>query len=193
MPGNEQQSHQLWKSQEEESMELSTELVRAKALRYEKESVAVYWTVLAITPLFVGAFLYNMFRLNEPWLVAGAGLALTAFVGMVWKVVRTGPTKLVPAEPCAHFLRREFEAKRKGLLCVRTWLLLLIPAVVASWWGDGPELRARALGIHSPSVLNLLKGPAPLIVMGLIVGFLWFAFSHQARKVDLEIENLRDD
>jgi hypothetical protein len=47
MQGNDrEQSHQdLWKSQEEGPMQMTSDEVRAKASKYERESVLVYWVV----------------------------------------------------------------------------------------------------------------------------------------------------
>jgi hypothetical protein len=172
-------------------MQMTSDEVRAKASKYERESVLVYWVVaLGLTPLFLTAFIYNLVRLREPLLIAGTGLALATYCLIAWPLVRNGPNRIAPAEPCLDFLRREFEAKRRGLLWVRGCVLLLIPAVLVSWWGGGPALRAKTLGIQSPWLLSLLRGPAPLIVLALVIAFLWFAFSSQARKIEREINKL---
>jgi cbb3-type cytochrome oxidase subunit 3 len=38
---------------------------------------------------------------------------------------------------------------------------------------------------------EMISGPAYLIFIGLIVGFLWFAFWHSGRKVAREIAELK--
>jgi hypothetical protein len=192
MQGNDREhSHQdLWKSQEDVPMKITSDEVRVKAIRYERESLLVYWVVMGLTPLFFAAFLYNLVRLREPLLIAGTGFGLATWCSIAWKILRNGPNRISPVEPCLDFLRREFEGKRRGLLWVRGCVLLLIPAVMFSWWGGGPVLRAQAWGTRSPRVLSFLAGPGMLVAMAPIIAFLWFAFSRQARKVKGEIDKL---
>lgn len=193
MHGDErEQSHEdLWKSQEDESMPVSTEEVRAKAGRYERENVRVYWVaLLGLAPLAVAAFGYNLIQFHGPWLVAGNVWALAVFCTILWGLVRNGPRRMGSEEPCVHFLRREFEGKRQMLLRVRWLVLLFFPAVLASWLGGGPALRAEALGIQAPWRLQYLRGPGPLIVTALVLAMVWFGFSIAARKAGREMEKL---
>jgi len=88
-----------------------------------------------------------------------------------------------------NFLRREFEAKRQGLLWARRCWLLLIPAMLASWWGGGP-LRGKALGIRPSWWPSLLNQHEPLIVTSLVVAFVWFTLWKEARKVERETDKL---
>jgi hypothetical protein len=192
MQGNDrEQSHQdLWKSQEDGPMQITTDEVRAKARRYERENVLVFWAMLGLTPLFLALFIYNVVRLREPLLVqVGGGLAVATFCCIAGRFVWKGPNRIVPGEPCVHFLRREFEGKRQGLLWARRWWLLLVPAMLASWWGGGP-LRGKALGIRPSWWPSLLKEYEPLIVTSLVVAFVWFAFWKEGRKVEREIDKL---
>jgi hypothetical protein len=66
----------------------------------------------------------------------------------------------------------------------------LAPGIVVLWWGGGPVLGAKTLGIQSVRWLRILEGPMPLIVIALILAFEWFAFSKEVRRVDREIEKL---
>jgi len=181
----------LWKLQEDEPMEMAAAEVRAKARRYRRESVLVYWVVLGLAPLLLAAFIHNIMRFRDPWLIVGQGFGLATVFCIAWRVVRNGPTRMLPTEPCVHFLRREFEGKRRGLLWVRGCLLLLIPAVLASWWGGGPVAGAKALGVKSPWLLSVIGGSAPLIVIAVLLALVWFAFSKEARRFERELENLR--
>jgi hypothetical protein len=146
--------------------------------------------MLILTPLFIAGFVHNLLVLRDPWIRTGAAWALATFLYMFWGLLRKGANRLAPEEPCTRFLRREFEGKRRGLLRIQRGLLLLIPAVLASWWGGGPVLGAKNLGVHSTRVLDLLAGPALPVVMALIIAFCWFSFWMQTRKVDREIERL---
>jgi len=192
MQGNdrEQSFQDLWKSQEEGPMQITTDEVRAKARWYERENVLVFWAMLGLMPVFLGWFIYELVRLREPPLVIlGRGLVVATFCGIAWRLVWNGPRRITPGEPCMHFLRREFEGKRQGLVWARRCWLLLIPAMLASWWGGGP-LRGKALGIRPSWWPSLLKEHEPLIVTSLVVAFVWFAFWKEGRKVEREIEKL---
>ena len=112
-------------------------------------------------------------------------LALCCYV--CW-ALRRGPLKMAPAEPCLEFLRLGYEVQRRALLGVRRGLVLFAPAILALWWGGGPVLAAKNLGVHSARVLGVLAGPTPLIVMAVVLSFIWFAFWKESRKVDREIE-----
>lgn len=182
---------ELWKSQEDDEMDITSDEIRAKAYQHERHSVRVYWVLITITPPFIAAFVHNLIYFRDPWLRFGAIWAVAAFCYIVWHLIRKRPTRIQPAEPCAQYLRREYATKRDGLVWVRRAVLLFFPAVVATWFGGGPLLRAKSLGITSPFVLHMLGGPAPLIGMALILALVWFAFSHELRKLDREIETLR--
>jgi hypothetical protein len=84
------------------------------------------------------------------------------------------------------------EGQRNALLQVRRFVSLLIPAIAASWWGGGPAVKARALGIVPSSPLfRFSGGPGPFLIVGLALAFVWFAFGDAAEKAKREIENLR--
>jgi hypothetical protein len=190
----EQSLEELWKSQEDESMQISTDEVCAMARRWERKNVPVYWVLLGLTALSVAAYLSGLikFLMNSPspWLIAGNAwmLALCCYVG--W-TLRRGPLKMAPAGPCLEFLRRGYEVQRRTLLGVRRGVVLFAPAILALWWGGGPVLAAKNLGVQSARVLRLLAGSTPLIVMALVLAFIWFAFWKEGQKVDHEIEKLR--
>ena len=170
-------------------MPVTTEEICALVRKTEREARIVRWTALVLVPLFAVAFLHNLATLHNPWIIAGTAWALTAFC-YVWELVWRGPNPMQPEEPCVGFLRREFAGKRRGLLRIQRGLLLLIPAIVSCWWGGGPYLRAKSLGVQSPRWLGLYSGPVPLIALGLIIAFCSFSFWMQVRKVDNEIEML---
>lgn len=157
MQGNSREStpQDLWKAQEDGAVTMASDEVRARANRYERESVLVYRVTLGLTPLFLFLFIYNLARLSGPLLLAGTGLALAAYCLIAWKVLRGGPHRSAPAEPCLDYLRREFDQKRRGLLWVRGCVLLLAPAVLVSWWG-GAGFPGQSIG-HS---ISLVAGPS---------------------------------
>lgn len=184
----------LWKSQEEEQMQITTAEVRARALRYERENVRGYWILLALTPMLVAWIVYDvydMIHLHKPLLVATTTWLLVTLCYMVWRPLRSGPRRMRPAEPCTQFLRREFEGRRQWALTIRRGILLLVPAVLAAWWGGGPTLRAKGTGIKATWLLRVHQ-PVALIVTILVLAFVWFAMGNLARKAEQEIEKLAD-
>ncbi len=192
MQGNDREEslQELWKSQEETFMQITIDDVRARSRKYQRESVVVLWAVLILTPLFVGGFIYNLLRFHQPSLIAGTTFALIAVCGIAWKAIQKNPRKPAPAVPCMDFLRQQLDGKRRGALWVRNWLLLLIPAVLLCWWGGGPALGAKTFGLRSPASLRLFQGPAPLLVMIVLIAFEWFAFMREARRAEREIRKL---
>jgi hypothetical protein len=189
-----EQSHEeLWKSQEEESMRISTEEVCAMARRWERKNVPVYWVLLGLTALSVAAYLRGLIKLlmnsPAPWLIAGNVWMLALFCYVGW-TLRRGPLKMAPAGPCLEFLRRGYEVQRWALLGVRRGVVLFAPAILGVWWGGGPVLAAKNLGVQSARVLRPLAGPTPLLVMAVVLSFIWFAFWKEGQKVDREIEKL---
>lgn len=185
-----QKNEALWKSQEEDPMQITMEEVCARARMQETRSARAFRAILCLAALFAVAFIHNLLRFRQPWLITGTAWALVAICYIAWRLLRNGPARRRPAEPCMDFLRRELEAKRQGALGIRWLVVLLSPAILASWWGGGPALRAKTLGVQSAWVLQLLNGPALLIVMALAMAFVWFAFSRQARKIKREMERL---
>jgi hypothetical protein len=184
---------ELWRSQDEEPIQITRDEVRAKTRKYEREGVVIYRVFCVVTPIFVAAFLYgmyNMLRLGKPWLVIGAGFGLIWAGCIAWGLVRNGRRRIQPQEPCGRYLQQLFERKCEGLLWLRRCVLLLIPMVLASWWGGGPELREKTWGVHSPWLLSALHGPVPLLVIGVVLVFLWWAFSREARRFEREIQQL---
>jgi hypothetical protein len=182
----------LWKSQEEEQMHITTEEVRARARRYERENVLAHWILVVLTPLavtWIAHDLYGLLRLHKPLLIATETWLLVTFCYVVWGFLRNGPRRTGKAEPGAQFLKREFEGRRQFFLSARRWILLLVPAVLAAWWGGGPALTAKEMGIKAAWLLRVHQ-PVTLIVTILVLGFLWFALGNAARKADREIEKL---
>ncbi len=189
---NEQRmEEQLWKSQEDDVEEITADEVRTRALQYERHSLWAYRVLLAITPPLLAAFLYNIARLHEPKLILGQAWALMLLCFLVWRLVRNGPNRLRRAEPCVQYLRRELASKRQAFQWLRWAAVLLLPAIVASWLGGGLILRVRTMGISSPLLVRVLSGNAPYICVALALAFVWFAFTHELRKVEGEIEKLK--
>ena len=137
--GKPEQIHEeLWKSQEGEPMNITSEQLCVRARRYERKGVWAHWIMLGLVPLLTAFILYELYGLihsakfllvtTETWL-------LVTFLYIIWGFLRNGPRRMVPAEPCVQFLKREFEFKSQFARAGRVWILLLLPAVFGAWWG----------------------------------------------------------
>jgi uncharacterized RDD family membrane protein YckC len=188
----EQSYEDLWKSQREEQMNTSTDEICARARRCERGNVLGHWILACLAPLAVAWIvhdLYGLLRLHRPLLIATVTWLLVTFCYVVWGFVRNGPRRMGAAEPSTQFLKREFEGRRRFALSVRRWILLLVPAVLAAWWGGGPALTASEMGIKAAWLLRAHQ-PVTLIVTILVLVFVWFAMGNAARKAEQEIEKL---
>jgi hypothetical protein len=161
----------LWKSQEEEPMQITAEEVCVLARKYERQNVVVYWGAWTLALLLTGGFVRDLLNVRNPWIVAGLSWTLATFLYMVGELLLKGARRMAAEEPCAVFLRRELQGKRRGLVRIERGILLLVPGIAATCWGG---LRLRALAVLLP-----------------MLAFCWFSFWTQTRKVDREIDRLR--
>ena len=77
-------------------------------------------------------------------------------------------------------------------MAVRRIVLLIIPAMLASWWGGGPALKARAMGLDPSSLYyRYLTSVWPMIATCVLLLLVWFAFSSAGKKASAELEALR--
>jgi len=164
---------QLWKSQEEEKMTLTLEEVCARARRRQRNDTRVYWGMLIVTPFIVAAYIHNLMRFHNPWLIAGSAWALAVFGYFVWVSVRQGPPRQTQTEPCLLFARRLLEGRRQWARRARLIGWLCVPAVLSVWWGRRPLVRI-----------------APFIAVAVVLALVWLAMTLEERRCGREIEKL---
>jgi len=76
-------------------------------------------------------------------------------------------------------------------LRIRRRLFLLIPGIVASWWGGGPLTAAKARGLDPSSWLyHFLAGPWPFVLIVTALVLVWFAFGKAAEKAAQDREEV---
>jgi len=197
MEGNDrEQSHEeLWKSQEEEAMQVTTEELCARARTQETVSAWAHWVFVIACVLLLGACVYNLARLREslllrePLLLFAEVWSLATLGYLVWGFWH-GPTRPWPAESCLDFLRRELEGKIQAMRKLRRAGPLLVPAILAAWWGGGPLLAIKEWGIASSGLSRLLAGPWILIVLALLLRIEWLLCTKAMRKFYRELEDL---
>lgn len=191
MQNDELALEQLWKSQEETQMNITMDEVCLLAHKRQTLAIRSHRAFLLVVSLFCAAFVYNMVTfLHAPWLLAGYGVAIVALSLPAIKAAREGPSRMRTAEPCVDFLKRELDSRCRGVRVIRWSILLMWPATVLCSIGGGPMLRAQALGIHSVWALRLFEWPVTISVMTVLLGFVWFGFTKQLRKLEARRDQL---
>ena len=181
-PGN---GERLWKSQQEEdSMVISRDEVYAWALRRDRNDARVGWALAVITPLVCAAYVYNLTRFGNPWMILGAAWGLFAFCYFVWISFRDQSGRQQSAEPCVAYTRRLLESKRSWTLKMRRTVLLSVPAVVFTGWG-----RLHDAAVQNAGPLGRF-GPLPFIAVGIALALVWTAMLAEDRRLAREIARL---
>lgn len=177
-----------WKSRKEEehkSMQIALTPAELCALAQSREKLnaRVGRGVVVVTLALAAALLYNVYRVDQPWIKLGQAWTLGVIVYLFGPAFERGRRSNGASEPCAQFLVRQHEERQRGYLRIRSRLFLLIPGILASWWGGGGLAAAKARGLDPSSWLyHFLAGPwlFALLVMALVL--VWFAFGKAAEK-----------
>jgi hypothetical protein len=186
-----------WKSQGEEQqgsmhIVMTPEEPCAMAQSREKLNARLFRGVLVVTLALAAALMYNVFTLDQPWIRLGQGWTLGAIVYLFGPALERGRRRTGTSEPCAQFLARQHEERQRGYLRIRRRLFLLIPGIMASWWGGGPLTAAKARGLDPSSWLyHFLAGPWPFVVTMTVLALVWFAFGKAAEKAARDCEEVR--
>jgi hypothetical protein len=170
----------------------ATAEICARARRREREHI---WQrrigLFALAGLAL-AFAHNIVAVRQPWVRLGQGWMLIIMGVYLWTLLRNRTERRPSNETCARFLIRALEAKRNGFVAVRRLVLLTIPAMLCSWWGGGPALHARAMGMAASSVYyRYLTSVWPMVATSVLLLLVWFAFNYAAAKTSAELETLR--
>jgi len=185
-----------WKSQTEEqqrSMQiaLTPDELCAMARSREKLNARVITAVVGVTVALAGALLYNIYRIDQPWIRLGQAWTLGVIVYLFRPAFERSRRRMGTSEPCAHFLERQHEERRCGYLRIRHRLFLFIPGMVASWWGGGPLAAAKAQGLDPSSWLfHFYDGPWLFLITGTALVLAWFAFGKAAEKATQDREEV---
>jgi hypothetical protein len=182
----------VWRSQTEEkqpSMQigLTPEKLCAMARSREKLNAYVSRALLAVTAVLSGAFLYNVYRIDQPWIRLGQAWTLGVIIYLFAPALESGRRRKGASDPCARFLERQHEERRFGYLRIRRRLFLFIPGIWACWWGGGPLAVTRAQAVSpSPWLLSFYSGPWLFLFTGAALILVWVAFGKAANKAARE-------
>jgi hypothetical protein len=182
----------LWNASETTLPEPLAAEICALVRRRERESL---WgrriSLFALTG-FAIAFAHNTWQVDQPWVRLGQGWMLLVIAVCLWNLIRNRTHLRAANDSCGSFLLRSLQMKRDGYLAFRRIVLLIIPAVFASWWGGGAALKARAMGLNATSAYyRYLTSVWPMIATCVLLLLVWLAFRSAAKKASAEFEALR--
>jgi hypothetical protein len=139
--------------------------------------------VIVVMVALAAALLYNVYRVGQPWIRLGQAWTLGVIVYLFGPALERERRPTGASEPCAQFLARQHEERQRGYLRIRSRLFLLIPGILASWWGGGLVAAAKANGLDPSSWLyHFLAGPWPFVLTVMPLVLVWFAFGKAAEK-----------
>jgi len=182
----------VWKRNEAALPEPLAAEICALARRREGESVWGRRIGLVALAGFAIAFAHNTWEVTQPWVRLGQGWMLLIMAACFWKLVRNRKHQRASTDSCAGFLLRSLQMKRDGYRAVQRIVLLIVPAVLASWWGHGAALKARAMGLDPASpYYRYLTGVGPIIATCLLLLLVWLAFREAASRASAEYDSMR--
>lgn len=185
-----------WRSQADEQQQsmqitMTPDELCAMAQSRARLNSRVVRAVVVVTVALAAALLYNVYRIDQPWIRIGQAWTLGVIVYLFGPAFERGRRRTGTSEPCAQFLAKQHEERRRGYLHIRRRLFLFIPGIVASWWGGGPFTAAGARGLDSASwPYHFLAGPWPIVLTVTALVLVWFAFGKAADKAARDREEI---
>jgi len=175
LPREPEMPEAAWKSEteEERNMPIKFTTHQLETLARSREKLNVYLNAaIALVMLALGAaLLYNVFRLDQPWLRLGQAWTVGVVVYLFGPGLRRANRRGV-GEPCAQFLERQHEERRLGYMHLRRRLFLFLPGIAMSWWGGGAR-------------------PWLFVVVLMALALAWLGFGRAAEKAALDREDVR--
>jgi hypothetical protein len=181
-------SQTVWRAQgkEQESMEvmLTPDQLCAMARSREKLSSTVRSVSLVVIAAIAAGLLYDVYKVDQPWIRIGVAWTLCIVVYLFGSALDNKGPQAVVSEPCARFLEREHEERRRDYLRIRSRLFLFAPGILACWFGRAPAITtgASASGF-APTWLFLTTAVALVLV--------WLAFGKAAQKAARDRDEIR--
>ena len=173
-------------------MKLTTEQLCAKARYRERENVWGQWIAAVACLGFGAAFVYWAITMQQIWVRLGQAWMALLIAITLWGVIRGGARSIDAGESCAQFMVRELEGSRRTLLAIRWGIVLVVPSVLMSWWGDYGAIRANALHLDPASWrYHVLTSPWRIVAVLLVLLACWAGLGLEAKKRARQAEELR--
>jgi hypothetical protein len=192
-PSDSHEPETVWKAQNEgEQIIMKPDELAALARSRENLNKFVHWAAVFVMSSLALKSLYNVWAVDEPWIRFGQAWVFGLLAYVLGTELENGVGRKGVSEPCLRFLERQHEKRARGYLRIRRRLWLLIPSIVASWLGGGPQIVARARGLGPSSwIFRFCAGPWPFIFVIVGLMLVWLAFGAAARKAMQDLEEIR--
>jgi hypothetical protein len=148
-----------------------------KKLRARVGSISLFFIVAIAVGL-----LYNVYRVDQPWIRIGEAWTLCMMVYLFGPAFETRVRQADASEPCARFLETEHEERGRHYLRIRNRLFLFVPGILACWWGRALTI-SKGGAEAAPTWLFLTAAIALVLV--------WFAFGKAAQKAAHDRDEIR--
>jgi len=177
----------VWKNQQEAQpnmqLALTPDQLCAMARARERLSARVRSASLVVIAAIAAGLLYDVYRVEQSWIRIGVAWTLCIVVYLFGSAFEN-KAHSDATEPCSRFLEREHEERRRHYLRIRNRLFLLVPGILACWYG-------RALTIIKTSSPSASAPPWLFLTTAIALVLLWFAFGKAAQKAASDRDEIR--
>jgi hypothetical protein len=182
----------IWLSQEEEENKIMNTALAPNDLHEtaqarEKLNTRVAGAIVAVTLTLAAGLLYNVYKIEQPWIRVGQAWTLAVLAYLVFAQFTPNRPRIGASEPCAQFLQRQHEERRCGYLRLRNRLFLFIPGIVACWWGNASLIVSARF---SPASFVSQPGSWLFLTTGAGLVLVWLAFGKAADKAARDRDEL---
>jgi hypothetical protein len=176
-----------WKAQGQPGnmqVALTPDQLCAMARSRERIRARVGSISLVFIVAIAAGLLYNVYRVDQPWIRIGEAWTLCIVIYLFGPAFENRVRQPDAGEPCARFLEREHEERGRHYLRIRNRLVLLVPGILACWWGRGLTIiKGEPAAAAAPPWLFLTTAIALVL--------LWFAFGKAAQKAAHDRDDIR--
>ena len=178
----------VWKAHGEEQRNMRVVLTPDQLCAMARSRERLRARVGSISLIFVVAIaaglLYNVYRVDQPWIRIGVAWTLCIVVYLFGPAFENKVRQADASEPCIRFLEREHEERRRHYLRIRNRLFLFVPGILACWCG-------RALTIMKGSSASGFAPPWLFLITAIALVLVWFAFGKAAQKAAHDRDEIR--
>jgi hypothetical protein len=178
----------VWRKQKEEQRNMQVVLTPdqlcALARSRERLRVRLHSASLVLIATIATGLLYDLYRVDQPWIRIGVAWTLCVVVYLFGSTFENKVREVNASEPCARFLEREHEERKRHYLRIRKRLFLFIPGILACWFGS-------ALTISKGSSASGFAAPWLFLTTAIALVLVWVAFGRAAQKADRDRDEIR--